>query len=421
MKFPVAVVAATVVLALMLNGGSADAKIWQIQFNNFDQTVVLEAKGDGFSPEGDANHKPLFHLSPRLIVKTAPHFEKHLFSELNVGLAATSLLYEGRSFRYFLLELSTTHSLGEALALLGRWPEVLLVQPDMLQLKAVVDSHQSPQKTARAIRPTAKSTISSTSLKPTTLPKGSQALPITSGQGVRIAVIDDGFDFNHPEFAQLKLAFQYDTEFKTLDARPKHPLDTHGTKIAGILFAQRDGKGVEGVVPDASLIAIRQPNTWTSQTLLAFQLARLTQADLINCSWHSQWLLQPVHDVVQDLALHGRGGQGVAVVFAAGNQGLQLKPGQHEATIPEAIVVGASRLSGEPAYYSNRGAQVDTFAVGASRQTTANQGGFTAISGTSLAAAEVSGYIARMLNKNPQLTLQQIENQLATLSQGQQQ
>ncbi len=318
-------------------------------------------------------------------------------------------LYQGKYFRYMLLELTGMDSLTAVLASLEEHPQILLLQPDVLQLRSFRRGNGQS-----SYLPKAREAGQSEAYRKNLAPKNRVKTRSGQKKPIRIAIIDDGFDLTHPEFARTKVVFQYDTETRTQDTSPKHLLDTHGTRIAGVLFAAVNGNLVEGLVPDAELVAIRQPNTWTSETLLAFQVAKLAGADVINCSWHSQWLLEPISDVVRDLALHGRGGKGVAVVFAAGNEGEELTAGLHEAVLNEAIVVGSCNSEGKRAKYSNWGESVDVFFDSKPRMSTARFGKYAKINGTSLAAANASGFIAKLLSGDSTLALADIEVQLRT-------
>lgn len=226
----------------------------------------------------------------------------------------------------------------------------------------------------------------------------------TKGAGIKIAVIDDGFELTHEAFRQTRLAFTYDADRKKLDASPKLPLDHHGTRVAGLIFAAHDGRGAEGVAPEAELIAIRQPSTRTSDTLLSLSVAALAKADVVVCSWNSPVLMEPVRDIIVDLAHHGRNGLGTAIVFAAGNEGRELVPLSVEAAIPEAVTVATTD------HYSNYGQLIDFTLPGTYISTTAK--GYGPFSGTSAAAPVVGGYLALSMARNPQLSLDQLIAQL---------
>lgn len=229
------------------------------------------------------------------------------------------------------------------------------------------------------------------------------------GKGVKVAIIDDGFNLQHPDLQGVHVGFAYDADNKTPGAQPLSRLDRHGTRVAGILFAQHNSIGVDGVAPEATLIPIRQTGTRTSDTVLSFTVADMSGADIINCSWNSQTLMQPVRDVIEHLAKRGRGGRGSVIVFAAGNEGEVLRPGSREAAMPSVISVGA--LAGkEIAPYSNRGEVVDIYLPGRLRTTL--QRGYGVFNGTSASAALASGLAALVLSRNPQLSAEAVSKEL---------
>ena len=192
----------------------------------------------------------------------------------------------------------------------------------------------------------------------------------SKGEGVKIAIIDDGFNLMHEDLQHIKTSFSFDSESGELNARPHHHKDSHGTKVAGIIFAAHNQKGIDGVAPEAQIITLRQPDTWTSNTIRSFQLAKLAGASVINCSWHSHWLAQPIKEIVDELAQHGRKGKGIAVIFAAGNEGKKILPDSIEASKESAIVVGSQSADYTRLKSSNYGETVDLEIYGARAQTT---------------------------------------------------
>lgn len=375
------------------------------QLSEGDQTRRYHIKSNGID----------IQLSNRIIIKVKSSIKKTEIANLDKDVKNITELYQAKDFTYLMADLKSASRLEQVIPRFEQHPGVLLAQPDILQLNRLSNRERSDtQRRTSSLREASLETpllVKNSELKrhPLDLPRQTKA------KDIRVAIIDDGFDLSHPEFSSTNVAFQYDTETQTPDASPKQPQDNHGTRIAGILFAARNGNQVEGLIPEATLIAIRQPNTWTSQTLLAFQLARLAGADVINCSWHSGWLLEPVRDVVSDLATAGRNGKGIAVVFAAGNDGKALTPNQHEASIKEAIVIGSMTKKGHKARYSNWGDTVDGYLDGSRHLSTANQGNFSLINGTSLAAARASGLIATIMADHPEMSLINIEHQIKHL------
>ena len=260
---------------------------------------------------------------------------------------------------------------------------IIYAQPDILQKK-----HNQKYKNVNL----------------TSLYKLDKAWNKTKGKGIKVAIIDDGFNLTHKDLKGVKVAFEYDVEQKILNSSPKISLDKHGTQVAGIIFAQHNKFGIDGIAPEAELIAIRQISNITSQNILAFTVADMAGADIVNCSWKSPTLLQPVYDVISYLSKHGRKGKGTAIVFSAGNRATEILPYTTEASIDEAIVVGATQS------YSNYGKSVD-FIIPSGIKTT-RENGYGIFNGTSATAPVISGLLALKMAENKQTKTNIIVKQL---------
>ncbi len=77
-----------------------------------------------------------------------------------------------------------------------------------------------------------------------------------TGQGVLVAVIDSGIDTAHPEFAGRisPLSRDFGEEDDGLGVEDR---DGHGTHVAGIIGAARNGYGMVGVAYDSTILALR--------------------------------------------------------------------------------------------------------------------------------------------------------------------
>ena len=195
----------------------------------------------------------------------------------------------------------------------------------------------------------------------------------SQGEGVTIAVIDDGFDVDHDEFNRSgKVVSPRDATQGTNDPRPKDQFyqDDHGTSCAGVACA--DGRnGASGVAPKARLMPIRLSSALGSQQEAeAFRWAADHGADVISCSWgppDGRWwdADDPRHDRVVPLPAStrlaidyatssGRGGKGCVVFFAAGNGN---EPVEHDgyASYGRVIAVAACNDRGKRSVYSDFG------------------------------------------------------------------
>lgn len=402
--FMIRITALVATLIFFTMPSSLSAQDNSVVFKNFSADVVLEPAHNGFYQLQGAAVK--VQLAPRLIVKVVHQTTNAELMALAPAVTHITDLFLMQKYRYALLHFSNQKHALQALDKLQQQSLIVLVQPDLQQQRMKAESLVEPGGIAE------KSAPLPFYLR---LVKDKGLWPGRGGAGITVAVIDDGFALQHPELNQLHTRFYYDFSSKQI-VKPGISVNTalgrHGTLIAGILFSAHNGQAPEGLVPKADFVGISQADTWTSQTLQSFYLAYLAKADVINCSWHTQWLLEPVQDVVDELSRYGRGGKGTAVVFAAGNEGKHLTPRMHEASIANAIVVGASSREGHHLESSNFGDSVDIWVFGGQATSVDHNESYSYFSGTSLAAAITTGYVALLLEQNSSLSLAQIQDQL---------
>ncbi|WP_085298175.1 S8 family peptidase [Cognaticolwellia mytili] len=391
---------------------SFTAQAQTITFDNFSRPVTL-IKEQGFYRLKGGEHKVT--LTNRLIIKTDKAISKQQLARYHQQISRVSELFTAEHSRYYLAEIKDEALLGEVLSLLRGKVSIELVQPDILQLKTHAGHNEIAPASEQFIAE-AKAKAKNKSNAYISLFGIDTLWQQSKGAGVKLAIIDDGFALKHPDLQATKVIFSYDVTRRQLSVAPRSALDSHGTKVAGIIFAEHNNIGIMGIAPEAELIAIRQPDSWSSNTLLSFQLARLAGADIINCSWHSNWLLQPVAEITDDLTNYGRNGKGIAVIFSAGNQGKAIQPLSNEATIASAIVVGAADQNGQRMAYSNHGETVDILSYGKNSKTTLISRKYGRFSGTSLAAAITSGLSALLLSIQPEITTEQLLQQLTLLT-----
>lgn len=192
----------------------------------------------------------------------------------------------------------------------------------------------------------------------------------TRGKGVTIAVIDDGVDASHPEFAG-RIVHPFDATENSQDPNPKLEDDNHGTACAGMACAAGLNDGASGVAPEALLMPIRLRSGLGSMAEAnAFVWAADKGADVISCSWgptDGEWWNpgDPVHNrttmlpdstrLAIDYALkNGRGGKGCVILFAAGNGNEDVKNDGY-ASYPGVIAVAACNDTGRRSVYSDYG------------------------------------------------------------------
>jgi hypothetical protein len=221
------------------------------------------------------------------------------------------------------------------------------------------------------------------------------AHPWSQGEGVRVAIIDTGVDVGHPDLARSITAAGNFVDSD--EAQFRH--DRHGTEIAGVIAAVANNReGIVGVAPQAHLLVFKacwqirndadgaRCNSFTlAQALVA---ALDAHAQVVNLS-----LAGPEDRLLSDLIREGLR-RGVIFVGAAspdlpeGTPGLLHQPGVIEVTGSE------TRAAPESALHAP-GREILTLLPGAR---------YDFASGDSISTAQVTGIVALLLAKNPQLS-----------------
>lgn len=249
----------------------------------------------------------------------------------------------------------------------------------------------------------------------------------TTGKGVTVAVVDTGIDASHPDLAGSFRGGAAD--WFDVHGEHRRPVDRHGhgTQIAGLVLGAGGSGQTLGVAPQAKWIAARIYNDTN--------VGRLSQLHRIMA-----WVLDPDGNpatadapqiVLNAWGLGDRPGtcdlefasdlrwlraSGIHVVFAAGNGGPNDNSSVSPANNPGALAVGALDGTGQLAMFSSRGVSAcnarsypDLHAPGELLRTTdLSAGGIattTAGTGTSFAAAIVSGELALLVQARPELSL----------------
>lgn len=221
-----------------------------------------------------------------------------------------------------------------------------------------------------------------------------QAHALAKGDNVLVAVIDSAIDGNHPELAG-SIAGTFDA--LTTTATPHQ----HGTAIASLIAAH--GR-LMGSAPDAKILAVRAfdpkdagAQGTTFNILKSLDWAAAQGARVINMSFAG-----PTDPAIHR-SLEAARKKGIVLVAAAGNAGAKSPP-LYPAADPNVIAVSATDADDRLFEQSNRGRHITVAAPGAQILVAIPDNGYEMSSGTSYSAAEVSGIVALMLQRTPDLT-----------------
>lgn len=261
-----------------------------------------------------------------------------------------------------------------------------------------------------------------------------------------LAIIDDGFDLDHPDLAGSgKIVAPWDFQTNSADPLPKYMTpfngDYHGTACAGIAISNANGIGTVGVAPACRWMPIRWGSNIDDSSVEAwFGYVTRNGAWVVNCSWGASPASYPLStlqsEAIEDCARNGRNGLGCVVIFAAGNSNTDVNDSAKNsvngfAAHSDVIAVAASTSRDERANYSNYGKEIAVCAPadgqgGRGLLTTDVRGKFLfqgieyaagydagdytkMFGGTSGAAPLVAGVCALMLSYNATLTAEQVK------------
>ncbi|MER8634905.1 S8 family serine peptidase [Mesorhizobium sp. M1365] len=220
-----------------------------------------------------------------------------------------------------------------------------------------------------------------------------------SGENVRVGVIDTGIDDGNPALSGV-IAGQF-------DAMPDVPIEArdHGTSVDGLIA----GTGAfKGMAPGARIYHARafEGGKSTMDVILsALDWAAEQDVRIINMSF-----VGPKNDLL-GIACRNARALGIVLVAAAGNNGPKAPYG-YPAAFDGVIAVTATDAKDGLMPQANRGAYVFISAPGV-EMVAPSGAGSDVVTGTSFAAAIVTGAVANLLHAAPDRSADWVEKALA--------
>lgn len=315
------------------------------------------------------------------------------------------------------IEYSEPNYIYKAIGIKGR---KLTQDPKFVDLWGLMNTGKNePAGTRGNSAPTGISGIDINAKKAWSITKGSK--------DIKIAVIDTGVDYNHPDLknniwtneAELNGKPGVDDDgngyvddihgydFANNDGDPMDG-NGHGTHCSGTIAAEHNNNiGIAGVMAHASIIGVKfltdEGSGSTSDAIKAIDYATKLNVDIMSNSWgggaHSKALKEAIERAEK---------KGIVFTAAAGNSATDNNSEPHYPSnydVDNVISVAAHNYNNELAYFSCYGSKtVHVSAPGRNILSTTPNNSYDVYSGTSMATPHVSGiiglYIAEHGRKN---------------------
>ena len=231
--------------------------------------------------------------------------------------------------------------------------------------------------------------------------------------GVRVGVIDTGFDRTHPDIAGKLAACA--TSFTAGVAIVPGVCDDdngHGTHVSGTISANtNNAAGVAGVAFNSPIVSCKALATAAGVGLTS---------DIANClNWTANQGVKVIsmslgggESSTLQAAVRNAVAKDILLVAAAGNDGDSTA--NYPAAYPEVMSVAATDRNDQRASFSNANADVEIAAPGVAILSTFLAGTYIELDGTSMATPHVSGVAAVVFSQSPGISASSVRSRLTS-------
>jgi subtilisin family serine protease len=257
-----------------------------------------------------------------------------------------------------------------------------------------------------------------------------------TGQGVVVAVLDTGIDYNHSDLKNNIWTNTKDVPGNGIDDDGNGYIDDvygwnfadennytldgygHGTHVAGTIAGENNSYGVTGIAYNTKIMPVKVLGDDGSGSYNAITngiyYAVNNGANVINLSLGGDYPNSSLESAIEYAS-----SKGVTVVMAAGNEGDSRPSYPARYANKYGIAVGAVDSNNNLASFSDRAGNNPieyVTAPGVNVHSTVPGDKYATYSGTSMATPHVAGVVALMLSANPSLSTDQIRQILAETS-----
>lgn len=220
---------------------------------------------------------------------------------------------------------------------------------------------------------------------------------VTKGEGVKVAVIDTGIDYNHVEFSNKNIINTINMQARTKNV---DDMNGHGTCVASLIA----GKNV-GVAPDVELyiaqVLDKDGKGRAVDIMNGINYAIENNVDILCMSLGT---ITELPSMIKERIIQAHR-KGIIMVCASGNEG--KKNIEYPACYDEVIAVGGIDREFQPVSFSNYGKQLDILAPSVEILGAYKDNKYVRMTGTSFASPLVAGTLALLISysKKQEITL----------------